>query len=439
MLLDAAEEALSQGREDSQRAKPNTSAKPVAAPPATPAVPVAAAPAAPVVVAVPVSESLSSSDSDRLKTAGNAAMAKGDFSRAISSYSLAIKADATNVSCYNNRAQAYLKARNFELALTDATFVLAKEPNNSKALYRRALARKEIGGTVNITAAIADLTALLLVEPGNKVAVAEKLLLQKLLSEQPSHAPVTATATAAPVSKDKPKPLTPSGITPASVASVLKSADGKKHGGSASSVSVGVGDDQMKVRSVTTKKRDPLSAPAADNNKLSINEAPPPAAAVVVTAATVVTPQKKTVTTATTPSTSSSSPSPGGKEPVIPSDPPKTLYELERVWRGLKNRPDLFANYLRVFKKSTYKRVFKDALSSDLLSSLLLAVRHHLDPSAAFLVLSGLASTDRFEMTKCLLPMEDIHCIRECLDSLEASAEVDNVAVVELKRMYGVH
>lgn len=46
------------------------------------------------------------------------------------------------------------------------------------------------------------------------------------------------------------------------------------------------------------------------------------------------------------------------KEPEVPSAPPTTVYELERVWRGLRGRADLFALYLLTFKKATFKKVF---------------------------------------------------------------------------------
>jgi hypothetical protein len=64
--------------------------------------------------------------------------------------------------------------------------------------------------------------------------------------------------------------------------------------------------------------------------------------------------------------------------PPVPSEPPKTVYELERVWRGLKNHPSLFAEYLCLFKRSTFKRVIKETISPDLISSVLSAVKDQL-------------------------------------------------------------
>jgi tetratricopeptide (TPR) repeat protein len=45
------------------------------------------------------------------------------------------------------------------------------------------------------------------------------------------------------------------------------------------------------------------------------------------------------------------------KAPEVPTTPPATVYEMERVWRGLRGRADLFASYLACFKKSTFRKV----------------------------------------------------------------------------------
>ena len=45
------------------------------------------------------------------------------------------------------------------------------------------------------------------------------------------------------------------------------------------------------------------------------------------------------------------------RTPEVPTTPPNTVYELERTWRGLRGRADLFAVYLSCFKKSTFKKV----------------------------------------------------------------------------------
>ena len=79
--------------------------------------------------------------SNSLKAEGNAAMTVKEFDRAITLYSQALELDASNASAYNNRALAYLQVLQFVKATDDATSCLELEPRNTKALYRRGLAK----------------------------------------------------------------------------------------------------------------------------------------------------------------------------------------------------------------------------------------------------------------------------------------------------------
>jgi hypothetical protein len=91
---------------------------------------------------------------------------------------------------------------------------------------------------------------------------------------------------------------------------------------------------------------------------------------------------------------------------ALPTEPPTTLYELERIWRTLKGRPDLFARYLRTFKTTTLKKVLKQAATPELLSDVLqttnefLAAQH---PKSAVRVLQGVARCPCFAMMVALM------------------------------------
>jgi Potential Monad-binding region of RPAP3 len=131
------------------------------------------------------------------------------------------------------------------------------------------------------------------------------------------------------------------------------------------------------------------------------------------------------------------------REPALPSEPPKTLYELERAWRGLKDRPDLFAQYLtqNIRKKSVVKKVFKEAVSPELLSSVFISLRDFCTPSVVLTVLGGLSSVNHFSMLLALLPIQDLDCIKCILDSAlkKSSEEADGTvrtAISELKILY---
>lgn len=90
----------------------------------------------------------------------------------------------------------------------------------------------------------------------------------------------------------------------------------------------------------------------------------------------------------------------------------------------MKGRPDLFAQYIGCFKKSTYKKVLKEALSPDLVSFMWKALRDHA-PSAEvqLAALTGFSSAPSFALTLSLLPAEDLHCVRAILQSLVTSTD----------------
>jgi tetratricopeptide (TPR) repeat protein len=62
------------------------------------------------------------------------------------SCSKAIALDARATAAYNNRAAAYINLKNFDAALEDCDRVLELEPDNTKALIRRAIA--QVTGTL---------------------------------------------------------------------------------------------------------------------------------------------------------------------------------------------------------------------------------------------------------------------------------------------------
>ena len=129
------------------------------------------------------------------------------------------------------------------------------------------------------------------------------------------------------------------------------------------------------------------------------------------------------------------------REPIIPSEIPKTLYELERAWRGLKDRPDLFAKYItqNIQKKSVIKKVFKEAISPELLSSVFVSLRDYCEVDVILTVLGGLSVVNHFNMTLALFPEEDIKCLKlifiKCMDNIEIS-ESRKESLQQLREAY---
>lgn len=94
------------------------------------------------------------------------------------------------------------------------------------------------------------------------------------------------------------------------------------------------------------------------------------------------------------------------------------------MWRGLKGRPDLFAQYIGCFKKSTFKKVLKEAVSPDLISFMWTALRDHASsPEVQLKALVGFSSAPSFTLTLSLLPAQDLACLRDITASLAAHAD----------------
>lgn len=82
------------------------------------------------------------------KEQGNASFKVGDWSGAIEAYTKAIRDGKDHkqlATFYKNRAAAYLKLEQYEKVVRDCDKSLELEPNEPKALYRRAQAKEHLG------------------------------------------------------------------------------------------------------------------------------------------------------------------------------------------------------------------------------------------------------------------------------------------------------
>lgn len=82
------------------------------------------------------------------KEQGNAAFKSGDWNAAIEAYTKAIKCGNEHkqlATFYKNRAAAHLKLEKYEQAVRDCDKSLELEPNEPKALFRRAQAKEHLG------------------------------------------------------------------------------------------------------------------------------------------------------------------------------------------------------------------------------------------------------------------------------------------------------
>ncbi|KAM3873486.1 sperm-associated antigen 1 [Diretmus argenteus] len=109
---------------------------------------------------------------NREKVKGNEAFRAEDYEEAVAYYSRSLSIIPT-AAAYNNRAQAEIKLKHWNKAMKDCQTVLELEPDNMKALLRRATVHKHMG---NLQMADDDLRAVLRQEPQN--ATATKLLVE---------------------------------------------------------------------------------------------------------------------------------------------------------------------------------------------------------------------------------------------------------------------
>lgn len=370
-----------------------------------------------------------SAESDSYREKGNTCIERMDYSGAILHYTKSIETYSSNFASYSNRALAFLKLNRFFDAESDATVVIQHMdhvtgayrslPNSSssnimkKALYRRALARSALARTPGASqedvrkkaeGSLSDLNRLLTVDPENTAAIKERTsVTQQLLA---------GNALLISPSKSTAGPTQQSAASPEATAT------------SASQLSTP--SDRLQMKAVSSTVRKVISSPSSASSPLALTKA---ATAGEGDASSPSSPSVPASSTTVTTSTRSPAASKGGAlpplTPSIPEDPPKTAYELERIWRGVKDRPDLFANYIRCFKKSTFKNVIKESTSPDLLSSMVIALRDHLiveSPKKVLDILEGFSRIDNFSFVLSMLPAEDHQAMKDIFNSLEASA-----------------
>ncbi|XP_061687624.1 mitochondrial import receptor subunit TOM34 isoform X2 [Syngnathoides biaculeatus] len=118
-----------------------------------------------------------------LKEEGNALVKKGEHAQAADKYTLSILHHGREAATFTNRALCFLALKRYHDAASDCDAALAIDGTNIKALYRRALAQKELK---DMKSCVRDLNKLLEVEPNNTAAIK---LLQEVQLQQKQQPP----------------------------------------------------------------------------------------------------------------------------------------------------------------------------------------------------------------------------------------------------------
>ena len=120
------------------------------------------------------------------------------------------------------------------------------------------------------------------------------------------------------------------------------------------------------------------------------------------------------------------------------------MCRFERHWRNLHGHNEQKVNYLKLFKASTYRKVFKESSSSENFSFILRTLSEDslaVESSLLLDVLNGVAQSKAFDMILMLLPQEDLDHLQKIFTKLSSdislqSSKETNVNLSELQKKY---
>jgi RNA polymerase II-associated protein 3 len=366
---------------------------------------------------------------------GNAHFKAGSFAAAVKCYTRCLGMNPRSVAALSNRAMAQLKLGENRSAERDCTVALAVEPSHIKSLRRRAAARAALG---KHRAALADLQLALSIEPGSKELQSEAARCREVMRSALKRCPkrrVPIQLEVLPAAQCSGS-VSGSSSTAAAVAAVamIEQQPAVAAAAVAEQSAVVAVSEQPAVLATNASVIDDgaVMTEAADSSSGTVNVgdcvhtkgSSADSTTAAVADATAVAP------------VASSAAVPGiATRPKLPAAPPKTAYELEREWRNLRDHPDLLCAYMRSFKSSTFKRVFRESLHADVISGLLKLLQQHIapqQPAEAVRILQSLSKADSFSMLLLMLPADDRATLHSVFDVL--SQQQHDPAIIQALR-----
>ena len=131
-----------------------------------------------IVADLPAQKKKGAKKADPIREEGNALFRAGDFAGAARKYSEALAANPADAAALANRAECFLRARQFQDALEDAVASHAADPTHHKSLYKRAMALNGLGRYPDALATIEQLLEIAPDDPAAKHALLECQLLR---------------------------------------------------------------------------------------------------------------------------------------------------------------------------------------------------------------------------------------------------------------------
>ncbi|KAH0832220.1 hypothetical protein J3R83DRAFT_13183 [Lanmaoa asiatica] len=316
------------------------------------------------------------------KDKGNTAFKAADYPTAIGHYTNAILADSSDHTFFLNRAAAYLKLGKSEDVERDCTKVLALNPDNVKALFRRGQARRALG---NLDGAQADLDKVLALEPANEsvkneILELEKLSQQHMLKQRSKYIAVDTPKNTTPQRRRVPIEIVEGGSRPSHETRIATPSETKD-----TDLLQPVSSRQLNQATKQTTTQIPPSKPQTFVDAKQAREESKPAR---VSGGIFRHTGNHTIVTRapseTAPSTRESTPRPMPSNTSTPrfSKPPTTLFQFTKSWESLQSNMDKW-NLVRTITPSSIPALFQVSLEPELLKSILHALQAVLEQDSA--------------------------------------------------------
>ncbi|KAG2186118.1 hypothetical protein INT43_002556 [Umbelopsis isabellina] len=329
------------------------------------------------------------------KELGNRAFQARNYEKAIYHYTKAIELNDKLAVYYINRAMAYLKLEKFAEAERDSSSGLLLQPNHVKALYRRGIARKQLG---KLTEARADLTLALDLSPQDSGIKAE-LDAVKLAEEQQQSIPET-----------------PKSNIQRKASSVAKET---------SNIPTRRLDIKFEDSSYNQSRKavveEPSPSPVSTRSPNQANAAP------VIPLVTQRTPPPPPTTT----------PHYGQNTDFVIPKEPKTMNEFTRDWRMCKTRGiQVLYQYMKAIKPERYQELFKAFLESEHLDQMIEILDQCYESGQDIKrVLEGLLRVKRIDMLIMFLERKQVEGLKRVFRHMEEDLDQ---AEPKLRKLWSV-